>query len=252
MKEENELFKNRMKDLAGIAYRNSCFTFSDFLGADEVSLFHEISREFNDVGFTLYGGYEDAERVIVRFGKEEELGYVVDFPLVAIHVTPLLKKFSDKLTHRDFLGAILNLGITRDKLGDIIVNENEGYVFADEKIAPFIMDNLTKIKHTCVKSNISDIKEIIYAPDIEDKMEIVASLRYDCLISAVHNMSRSKVVELFRAKKIYVNSRLCENNSAIAKNGDKINVRGMGKFIFDHEERTTKSGKLLVNIKVYK
>ena len=111
--------KNRFHDLAERSYARDLFTFTGFLGLGEQDAFWQEEPKLKYAGYTLYGGCENADRVMVRFGNAEKFGYDVPFPIVCIHIRPLASKFADELTHRDFLGALMNLGIDRSTLGDI-------------------------------------------------------------------------------------------------------------------------------------
>ena len=100
----------------------------------------EHERDFNFISYEISGGYEDAERVIVRFGSEDELGYEEAYPITLLRIAPLQSKFADDLTHRDFLGSLMNLGIERDVLGDLLINEKCAYLFCKESVADYIID----------------------------------------------------------------------------------------------------------------
>lgn len=254
MEQEKELqiFKNRLKDLAQKSFQQNMFTFTNFLGLNEQDAFWKMEEEVRHAGYTLCGGVEQTDRKMIRFGNKEELGYEVEFPIVCVHIKPLLAKFADKLSHRDFLGALMNLGIERSLLGDIKVGDKEAYLFCTESIAPFICENLTKIKHT----NVQCIANADYAdlPEEEpEKMIIqVASARVDVVISKVYNLSRGDCLDLFRAGKIFVNGRLCENNAKFLKGNEAVNARGFGKFIFVCEKGETKKGKINIEVNVYR
>ena len=129
---QDEGLKKRFIELANKSYNQGIYTFTEFLGLNEQSIFSEIEKEIRHVGISKYGGTNDAERIMIRFGNEEEFGYIVDYPVVCLCIKPLMQKFADELNHRDFLGALMNLGIAREKLGDIIIHENEGYIFCEE------------------------------------------------------------------------------------------------------------------------
>ncbi len=241
-------FKNRLRDLADKSYKQNIFTFSSFLGLPEQDVFWQIERDIKHVGFTLSEG----DRKVIRFGNPAELGYEEPFPIVCIHITPLLPKFADKLSHRDFLGSLMNLGIDRSTLGDIVVGEKEGYLYCLDTIAEYICENLTKIKHTNVRCQVvEDGQEILQEEPVEEKI-LVSSERLDGVIAKVYQMSRGDALEHFRAKRVFVNGRLCENNSRSLKLGDIVNVRGYGKFIYDGVAYETKKGKLNVTVKVFK
>lgn len=245
-------FKSRLKELARRSYEQNMFTFTPFLGLMEQTILGELEEELRYAGITFFGGREHAERVMVRFGKTEELGYEEVFPIVLIHMKPLLQKFSDDFSHRDFLGALMNLGISRDLLGDILVGDRQGFLFCQASIAEFICAELTQVRHThisCVMA--SELSEYQEKPPAEEE-HLVASERLDGLIAQIYHLSRSQSLELFRNKLVFVNGRLTENNSRSCKVGEVINVRGYGKFIYDGIGYTTKKGKQRVKIRIYR
>ena len=126
MENEKELqqLANRLRELADKSYGQNIYTFSGFLGLSEQDVLWRLEKELSYAGMTLAGGFVQSDRKIVRFGREEEFGYDVAFPIACIHIQPVMKKFAEKLSHRDFLGALMNLGIERSTLGDIQVGES--------------------------------------------------------------------------------------------------------------------------------
>jgi len=249
--QEEQALKRRILDLANRCYQSNVYTFSGFLSMGDQALFYEMEREVSFVPWTLFGGGEDCERKMLRFGSEEMLGYEEDFPVSCLVVRPLMQKFADELTHRDFLGALMNLGIERDVLGDIIVRENVGYVFCEDAMAAFLQEHLDKVKHTSVICEI--VKECPAAAKTEflaDEL-VVSAGRCDAVVAKVYNLSRSQSIRLFQAKKVFVNGRQCENNSGALKPGDAVSVRGFGKFIFDGILNETKKGRIRVEIRRY-
>ena len=242
--------RNRLRELSDKSYNNNMFTFTGFLGLSELSVYWQSEKDLSHA--TLCGGYEDSERQVIRFGNSDELGYEVEFPICCIHIKPLAVRFADKLSHRDFLGALMNLGIERSTLGDIIVGEKEAYLFCLESISEFICENLSKIKHTSVLCEVvNDMKEV---PKEKPKVISiqVSSLRIDACISKVYNMSRSDCLELFREKRVFLDGRLCENNSRLIKPEETVNARGFGKFKAVSQPRETRKGKLNLEVEVYR
>lgn len=250
MIKEEEILKNRIRDLADRSYNNNLFTFTDFLSLADATVYYSIENELRYAHPVIWGVAEECERILVRFGDPENWGYEEDFPISVLCIKPLIDKFSDDLTHRDILGALMNLGIDRSVLGDILLTGNTAYVYCLNSISEYICDNITKVKHTSVSCNI--VSEI---PSLEraEKTEIiiqVQSARIDAVIAKVHNLSRSKVVPLFSEKKIFVNGRLCENTSYNLKEGDMVTVRQMGRFTLASLGSLSKKGKL--NLKILK
>ena len=246
-----ELLRKRFLELANKSYNSGIYLFTDFLGLAEQAIFAEVKSSISHVPYTAFGGDAASERIMIRFGDKESFGYTEEFPIVCIKAEPVSQKFADKLTHRDFLGALLNLGIERATLGDIPIVNNVGYIFAKEDIAPFIVAELKRVKHTDVKLTIID-----KLPEGElfktERRKIQANgERLDGVIAKLFSLSRSDALPLFSKKLVYVNGRLCENNSYIPKAKEIISVRGYGRFIYHGYETTTKKGKLNIELELY-
>jgi RNA-binding protein YlmH len=119
-------------------------------------------------------------------------------------------------------------------------------------MAPYICENLTQVRHTHVKCSITEQMSEVAQEEPERMVIQVQSLRVDAVIAKVYRLSREKSLELFRAGRVYVDGRLCENNSRILKEGESINARGFGKCRMDSLPKETKKGKLAVTIAVYR
>lgn len=249
---ELQQLKNRFRDLAQKSFQQNMYTFTGFLGLSEQDLFWQLEPEIRFAGFAFYGGGESCDRLVLRFGNPQELGYEAPFGITCIHISPLHEKFSDEFSHRDFLGALMNLGIDRSTLGDIRVGKKEAYLFCLDSIAEYICENLTQVKHTHVKCQVVEESRDLPQEDPEIVSVQVSSGRIDGVIAKVYNKSRNDVVTLFRSCKVYVNGRLCENNARMLKEQEIINVRGFGKFIYLGVKYETKKGKLNVQVAMYK
>ena len=244
--------RNRLKDLADKSFQQNMFTFTGFLSLGEQDVFWKMEPELRYAGYTLFGGMAGTDRQMLRFGNVSELGYEVPFPIVCIHVKPLVAKFADQLSHRDFLGALMNLGIERNVMGDIKVGDREAYLFCEENMAEFICQNLDQVKHTHVSCSIvADCGEIL--EEEPDKQIVqVPSMRVDAVIAKIYNKSRSDCLELFRTGKVFIDGRLCENNARLLKPGESVNARGYGKFVVEGDIRETRKGKLAIQAAVYR
>lgn len=249
---EKELLRLRKRflDLADRSFRQGLFTFTGFLSPAEQDIIWKVSAE-SGVSVSLDGGTWQAERQMARFGNPEELGYEEPFPITCLCAAPPVEKFAEPVTHRDFLGAVMNLGIDRSTVGDIFIDGKKAYIFCTQAIAPWLEDNLSQVGHTRVKCAEVDGVENLPERKLAYREENVASLRCDGIIAAVWNLSRSQSLELFRQKKVFVNGRLTENNSSVLKPEDVLSARGFGKFIFRGEKHTTRKGKLVVGIDVF-
>ena len=247
---KDELTKRRFEDLAEMAWKNNHYTFTSFLTEAELSEFYEI-KHLSAENYTLYGGRENADRIMIRFGNPDELGYEEPFPIKCLKIEPLSKKFSEQLTHRDFLGSLMNLGIKRSELGDIIVEENAAYLFCTEKMSEYICREITRVKHTVITCSVTEnLPEETESKTTECEVQ-VSSERIDGVISKVFHISRSSCSELFRQKKIFVNGRCIENSSYLLKENDRVSVRGFGKFSFVSVGGYTRKGNKIIKIEKY-
>jgi len=247
---KDELTKRRFEELAEKSYKGNHYTFTSFLTEAELSEFYEI-KHLSPSDYTVYGGRENADRVMIRFGNPDDFGYTEEFPVRCVMIEPLSKKFAETLTHRDFLGCLMNLGIKRSEIGDIIVEDKAAYVFCTEKMAEYICREITRVRHTVVSCTVTDnLPESGNAERTELDIQ-AASERIDGVISKVFKISRSSCSELFREKKIFVNGSCTENSSCMLKEGDKVSVRGFGKFIYVCTGGTTRKGNLIIKIEKF-
>lgn len=251
MNAEETLFKKRLTELADKSYHNGQYLFTAFLSLAEQNTYFSMEKELSYVPATLFGGTADCERVMLRFGSLDLCGYEEDFPISCIKIEPVMEKFSEPLSHRDYLGALMNLGIDRATLGDIIIVEKTAFLFCAGKMAPYLLENLSQIKHTHVKCSLTTDFPPSAITRLERSSVLVSSERADGIIAKLYHLSRSQVITLFQSQKVFVNGRVFENNSGALKTGDRVSVRGFGKFIYQGKSYETKKGKLSVDADLY-
>lgn len=242
---DDKFLVKRFAELAERAYASGRFAYSDFLGLNEIDILMRMKNELEYAGLTLWGGASDCERVIARFGN---CGYDESYPITCLSASPLQQKFADKLTHRDILGALMNLGIERDLIGDIYIKDNVAYLFCLSRVTPVIISDFTKAKHTTLVC-----REVDALPDgagsepVEEKIQI-ASERADVIVAAVYDLSREESLDFFREGKVFIDGRQCENNSSVVKPGVVVSVRGKGRFRYLGYENLSRKGKLNARI----
>ena len=250
MNADNELLKKRFTELARKSHEGSYYTFSDFLGLSELSCLKEALAKA-PYRYELFGGAPGTERVMARFGDKDEIGYEEEYPIVCIKAEPVSMKFADKLSHRDFLGALMNLGIERSTLGDIPIIDNVGYIFAKENVAAYIVESLQRVKRTDLKlSIIEDIPEGELFKTERKRIQLSGE-RTDALVAKVFNLSREDAGLLFSKGLVYINGRLCESRSKLPRENDVISVRGYGRMIYRGVSNLSKKGKLNAEVDVY-
>ncbi|MEI3525991.1 MAG: YlmH/Sll1252 family protein [Eubacteriales bacterium] len=242
MTREEQQLEKHFRDLARTAYQRGIAVFSDFLNLNELNIFQSLRGEFSYLETETFGGYELAERQIAVFRPEAPVFYA-DYPVKCLKITPLNAKFAEDLNHRDYLGAVLNLGIDRACLGDILVEEDAAYLFCLERMADFIRDNLIRIRHTSVYVEQVEAENFHYEPKYKEVSGTVASVRLDKLLALAFNASRSSLTGLIEGGKVFVNGKLVTSNGYEPKEGDSISVRGMGRFRFRETGGQSKKGR---------
>ena len=250
MNKEEQLLVKRFRELSYQASLKGYHTFTDFLNLNEINLFFSNRKEFASVNYSFWGGHKEAERQILSFHTEDSI-IIEEFNILMIEIRPVHAKFADQLTHRDFLGALIHLGIDRSKLGDILIKDNIGYVFTDYVIGDYIIQNLSKIKHTQVVCSRCSTDEVNIEPSFKEIRGTISSNRLDSVVSLALNTSRSSITGLISGGKVYVNGRIVESNSYVLKDDDIVSVRGHGKFVFKGITNQTKKGRLSATILKY-
>lgn len=253
MTKEEEQLQKRIMDLAKQAYRTNRPVFSDFLNLNELSIYADMERDLSFIANEAYGGFSMAERRVIGFFPD---GFDIDYslyPIDRLSIAPLNSKFSDVLSHRDFLGALVNTGIDRCKIGDIIVESNSAKFFCIKTLSDYFIDEITRVKHTSVmlKKEECDYSEEDNMVNFTEYSGSVSSLRADSITALAVRGSRNLADELIKSKKVFVNSKLISKKDYQFKVGDVFSVRGYGKFVLDSVGTPNSKGRFKVTLMVY-
>lgn len=204
----------------------------------------KISQAFlKEESLSFYGGYDEAERVVAYFSNEGELP--------KIKAIKAEGKFN-MLSHRDFLGSILSLGITRDNIGDICISGDECVFFVLEKMAEYIMLNLREVKKEKVRLSLYDSEQIAVKREYEEIKKSVASLRADAVVGAIFNLSRADASNEIRKGLVSLNYKILSDTSKKIKQNDVFSLKGKGKAKISEAGEISKKGRVFITIKKYK
>ncbi len=236
-------------DKRNVAIKRFTPEFSEFIDPYKATLIKELLFS-NECEILVYGGHKNAERVKVGFFPEFCEVKIEDFPISIVEIK-YNAKYSRALSHRDFLGSILCMGINRDKIGDIIIEDGYAIVYAEDEIARYIEANLEKVGNTSVRVKILDY----YKPkekDVVEKKITLASMRLDVVISGAFNISRGKVAELIKGEKAFINWKNITSSSHKIEENDLITLRGVGRVKINEILGNTKKDRILVSISIFK
>ena len=239
---EKTLFAKRY-DRAVRSERFDGASFGDFLSMDELTLFRGRSRYLPECEVTEFGGYTDAERKMIGYNAEE-----VEFPIVPLEITG---KRLDGLTHRDYLGALMALGLDRHKLGDIVVSPNGAVVFAASDISEYIVGTLGEVGRSVVQIRTADPASLDLGDrEFKEIKGTVASVRLDSIVALMAGKGRSAACDLIKAGRVYVNGSSTLRTDMKINDGDVITVRGFGKAAVEIGGLSKKE-RIFVTLKKY-
>ena len=241
----------RWVELAQRSYSRCCYTYTEFLTQGEQEKLITQPWRADAAPYVLWGGYPQAERKVACFGQETLCGYVEDPPICCLEISPLSSRFADSLGHRDFLGALLSLGLRRQVLGDILVVENHGYLFCLEHVASFILEQLRQVKHTMVRCVRRETLPTIILAEPEPVSFLVASERIDGVISAIYKLSRRDSQQQIIQGHVFVNDREINSVNLLLHPGDRVSVRGRGRFRYEGIESLSRKGRLRILVRIW-
>ena len=236
---------------------------SDFLAMEQQSMLAGFMKAHRAEGVFLFGGYEDAERKQVLFmpdytGVDDEKsafeyfrGNPDECPMVLLDVKiPAAEK--GKLTHRDYLGALMGEGIRREKIGDIIVNDNGAQIVAAKELADYLVQNFRQAGRVSLTAKILPILELNQL-EIRTKNEkfTISSPIIDNIVSAVFGVSRKDAQEAVSRGKVFVDGVEMTKPDFFLKSGEKVVLRGRGKAVYAGERGTTRKGKVVIEAEIY-
>lgn len=229
--------------------------------AEQVQVLNFVN-EHKAEGVYITGGYEDSERKMIVFIPEyldvnNKAGLyellcnreISPIRVLRFNVKGLKPK---KLTHRDYLGALLAEGVKREKIGDILVGENQADVIVQTEIAEYLKQNMFKVGSCSIDCKEMPLKEILERRENSTEIRVsVPSVRLDNMISKGFNISRSQATEAINRGIVYVNDFQAFKTDLMLKGGEKLVLRGKGKIIYKGEKGLSKKGKTIVALEKY-
>lgn len=229
---------------------------TNFLGMYQIELVEKFLKKIKFNNYCLWGGYETAERKILILYPEKYTHEMIEKNIkiiISIIRIELSEHEKGKYTHRNYLGGIIKLGLERDKIGDILVNDKGADVIVLEESKKFLITELPMLKRfegsNITAESIENLKHV--EPKIEEIKIIVPSLRLDNFVSDLARTSRNKAVDIIKSERVYLNGNLEIKTSRQIKKNDTITIRGKGRFIVKELSGTTRSGRTIVIIEKF-
>ena len=195
----------------------------------------------------FWGGYDGAERRRLVF-----LPDWLETPDDQVAAVRAACRSGGDLTHRDFLGSLMALGWTREKIGDILVEKGGCQVLLDPSMTDFLLqnwDSASREKLTVTPLPLSALA--VPHAAVKELRDTVSSLRLDNVLAAGFSLSRGRAAEAVEKGSVQVNYVTCVKPDKPVSAGDTITCRGLGKCVLDSVGAPTKKGRLPVTIRRY-
>lgn len=227
-------------------------TSTGFLDGRQRSLVEQHCRKYGGglmgLNVTFEGGYEDAERTVAIFSPKEEDRFW-EGPLGLFRVTQHGRR---QLSHRDYLGALMSLGMKRELIGDILVHEKGADVVIKKEMGEFLLHHFEKAGNTYLQGELRELNDLL-VPEKRtmEKRDTVASLRLDNVVGAAFSLSRGKAAEAIRSGMVFVNGMAWEKADRLVKEGDKLVLRGRGKVLLKSVGGTTRKDRIVILLEQY-
>ena len=241
---DDSVFLSKIDDVIRLCDKYKTARFSRFLDSREQAV-------LKNSGFsgTLFGGYKGAERRI--FGVFPDF-QEPDFSLFPIDLLKITVRGGQSPSHRQYLGTILSLGIERDRIGDILIEDKTAYAFVSSDISHFVKENITKVGKCGVSLEYADLGSVSLP---EKKFEsiscICASLRLDAVVAGLMNISRNEAKSLILSGRLGVNHFEIKKTDFVLKEGDLLSIRGFGRAEIEKIGAKTRSDRIHITFKKY-
>lgn len=245
--QDDRLLAARILDNADQSENKYTEKFTFFLDEHQQMLAKKVLSSVCFENYSFFGGYEDAQRKILGTFAPYSVPDNSAFPLKAFTFE---HRKADRLSHRDYLGCLMSLGIDRATVGDIIVSDGAAVVFVCDKVAPFV-SGIEKIGRVGVKIREGfDLGEIP-KQQYSEISGTVASMRFDCVLSLALRISREKAAELIRSGLAELDCVAVTAVDAAVSCGSVFSARGYGKFRIDTLGSVTKKDRIFITVKKY-
>lgn len=245
---EDKLILSRAEDTIKIAERSYSTKYIGFLNPYQRSLILKNIYPSSDITATFEGGYPDAERTMYVCRPEYAEAELDNI----IKVISVSGRDLSALTHRDYLGSLMGLGITRENIGDILVSDTGAVIFVKSDIADYIVNNLDKIGRHGVSVKACEFNEIdVSKPKTKEIRGTVSSLRLDAVLSLGGGISRGKAAEMIEREQISVNWAVVNSASRKMEEGDLISASGIGRMRVGTIGGLTRKGRIGITVLKY-
>lgn len=245
--EERQLLA-RVWDKADAA-RRGIPTWTPFLTEAQQRMAERLMPILGNPRHIYSGGYPSAERKVCAFLPEWQDEENWSPPFSALRCA---WRSGERLTHRDFLGAVLGVGIEREKLGDILVGQNSCDLLLFTELVPYLCQNFTEAGRAKLRVEEIPLNELaLPEKTVKTIHDTVNTPRLDAVLSSGFSLSRSRAAEAIAAGRVEVNHTPCLKADKLVSQGDVLTCRGLGKCVLTELGGQSKKGRTILTIERY-
>lgn len=241
----------RVLDKLELAQQRNVPARTDFLSPAQRAAVEDLLNACGHPRCLFRGGYEGAERTVCAFlpDWQEEEDWDEEEPLAALQCT--FPKGAD-LSHRDMLGSLMGLGITREKIGDILMGEGQAQIITLRDTLPILLSQLSKAGRYPLKcSEVALSALTVKPPEVKTIRDTVATLRLDAVAASGFSVGRSKAASLIQSGKLQLNHRECLKPDKLVEEGDVLSCRGLGKCVVKEVLGESRKGRIMLLLERY-
>lgn len=253
---DDKLLVSKMLDQIDLCSKRNKMQNTDFLDERQKNILQKALNRMKIENYIVFGGFEEAERNTYIFYPEKWNKEIVEQnydEVIQIVEIMLPNELQGKYTHKDYLGGLMKLGLKREKIGDIIVWSEGAHIIVLNEIVQFLEQYLTTLtRFQKAQITVKPIKDLHPCNIQKEEIEIiVSSMRLDNIISELIKTSRAKAEEIISEQRVLVNYEIVEKVSKSINIGDKITIRGKGKFEIEEQIGNTKKGRTILLVEKY-
>lgn len=245
MNKEDLYIISHAEDKCRESFNRNILTSTNFLDMHQQSV---LSSQKFPCRFMFYGGFDDAERRVLCF-----LPDYMDIPYDILSILKVTHNSPKALSHRDYLGALMSLGIKRENIGDILTSEGGAQIIIKKEIGEFLVTNLVSAGRAHLSTDIVPIEELVISESsVQEISKTVASMRIDSVLAAIFNISRTQSCEYINRGMVFINSCEITKPDKQVTEGDKITLRTKGKAVITSAGKLSKKGRIIFSAAIYK
>ena len=256
--DDDRLLVSKLLDKIEFSAKRNSVEYTDFLDMRQRQLLEKVLVELKVTNYIATGGYKTAERTILiiipskleEVFNKEQFDYNTILGVIRINLPNELKGM---YSHRDYLGAVIKIGMRREKVGDILTSKDGADLIVLKEAEKYISNGLKELtrfsKAEFESKKIEDLN--VEEPKTKVLNIIIPSMRIDSIVSEIIRTSRAKGSELIKEERVFINHELITKGSKEVKSGDIITVRGKGRFKVGNVLSNTKKGNIVLEVEKY-